>query len=78
MVLTNEGQILNSYNFARDYGKKAAASFSIVSCDGVTTYDEDTTPKKPAEFDGAPANGFVIRILGKPTFFSAESEEEAK
>ena len=78
VVLTKEGQVLDSFNFARDYGKKAVASFSIVNCEAVSTYDEDKTPKKPVAFDGAPANGFVVRILGRPTYFSADSEDEAK
>ena len=77
VVLTNEGQILNSFNFARDYGKKPAASYSIVNCDGITTFEEDKTAKKPVP-SGPPENGFAVRILGKPTYFSADTEEEAK
>ena len=77
MALSDEGRILNSWNFARDYQKKPAAGLSFVNCDGVSTYEEDKTPKKPpAQRDVA--NNFVVRIHGKPTYFSAESEDEAK
>ena len=77
VALSEEGRILHSWHFARDYNKKSAASLSMVHCDGVTTYEDDKTPKKPAAHGDA-ANNFVVRISGKPNYFSAETEDEAK
>ena len=77
VALSDEGRILNFWYFARDYNKKPAGSLSMVHCNGVITYEEDRTPKKPAPH-GDLANNFVVRIRGKANYFSAESEEDAK
>ena len=79
VALTADGA-LHSYNTATDYigKKKPAATLHMSGCDGVETYADDKSPKKPGvPPNSAAENGFGVRVAGKLHYFVADTVEEA-